>query len=484
MLLLRLPVLLGFATALVDESGRYIAGSDLSLLAPPDISQEDRDASVDLSTQPPEKLFKLLAYELIREEKRPPERTLGIREFQLLTELGCREKLLTLVQDTQDIAEAVKTYHLNITGTAGLYWMLHKYPDEKSWVWLLAVSQQRILRKVGHHFSRAVILALDDPSGCLSPNFRTVLMNGVATWKKIHSDYVALLWNAVAFGILGDVTSWREVDEDNGTVEEGPGGAPPNVSWSENLIFGNMWVSSVSKWTEHHSQELTQAAFQEVADLENGLAAPRAAQYVWWHRSHDGILSSFEYLRRHVFGGWPLDKGLLRGLLRHVWQPGYGERPPVSVADFGAGGGSYSEWLNATGLVQAFAFDGVQSVSDISGGRVLEVDLAAPLQLWRTFEWVLSLEVGELMPQKSVSTFLQNLRRHAEKGIILSWASEPAKGAKEGGAIAGPLGEADLNALVERETGLLFDQKATTAVRGGCELGNLAKNMAVFRVRE
>merc|ERR1719424_72971 len=101
------PVLLGLAVAIVDESGRYHAGSDLSLLAPPEISEEDRTASFDLSTQPPEKLFRLLAYELLREEKRPPEPRLGIRDFQLLTDLGCREKLLTVVKDTQDIAEDI-----------------------------------------------------------------------------------------------------------------------------------------------------------------------------------------------------------------------------------------------------------------------------------------------------------------------------------------------------------------------------------------
>ena len=47
-----------------------------------------------------------------------------------------------------------------------------------------------------------------------------------------------------------------------------------------------------------------------------------------------------------------------------------------------------------------------------------------------------------------------------------------------------PLGEAELTALVERETDLRFDHDATVAVRGGCELGNLAKTIAIFRVRE
>merc|ERR1712072_1081282 len=97
-------------------------------------------------------------------------------------------------------------------------------------------------------------------------------------------------------------------------------------------------------------------------------------------------------------------------------RPGYGKSPRVSVGDFGAGGGRYSEWLNETGLVESFAFDGVLSVGDISGGRVHEVDLSSPFTLWRTFEWALCLEVGQHMPKKDMQVLLQNLQRHAQSG--------------------------------------------------------------------
>lgn len=314
-------------------------------------------------------------------------------------------------------------------------------------------------------------------------------MNAVTQWKRIHADYTAILWNAVAFGILGDVTSWREVDEETNVAEEGPGGPPPNVSWSENLIFGNMWVASTQKWLEHHSQELTQAAFQEVGDIENGLSTQRAATYGRWHRSEDGVLSSFEYLRRQIFGGWPLDKGLLRGLLRHVWRPGYDNAAAISVGDFGAGGGRYSEWLNDTGLVEAFAFDAVQSVGDISGGRVNEVDLAKPFTLWRTFKWAFCLEVGQQMSPKSLQTLLQNLRRHAEIGLVISLASLRSLGVQDSSDAAiskddAVFDKAELTAFVERETGFRFDKAATAAVRQACELGELGKTVAVFRASD
>jgi hypothetical protein len=455
-----------FAAAVVDESGRYQKGVDITALAPPEISEADRNASIDLSKQPPEKLFRLLAFELLKEEKRPAERRLGIQEFQSLTELGCKEKLLLLTKDTLDLSDEMRIFHVNMTGNAGLYWLLHDYPQEHSWVWLITVSQERVMRKVSNHFTRAVASALDDPSGCLTPNFRTSLMNSVASWKKIHGDYVALLWNAVAFGVLGDVTSWREVDDETNMAEDGPGGPPPNVSWSENLIFGNMWVSSVQKWLEIHAQELGSSAWEEISDIDNGVAKQKAAAFVRWHRSRDGVLSSFEYLRRHMYGGWPLDKGLLRGLLRHVWRPGYGDSARVSVGDFGAGGGRYSEWLNDTGLVESFAFDAVLSVSDISGGRVLEVDLSKPIKLWRSFDWILCLGMSATSVS-SFQTLLQNIRDHARHGVIFS--------SNDGS------GEEDLVASIERETSFRLDRKATMVVREGCELNELAKTVNIFR---
>lgn len=463
----------GLAAAVVDEAGRYRPGTDFTSLAPPEPTEEDRKTSVDLSKQPVEKLFRLLAYELFREEKRPPERRFSIRDFQIATDLSCEERLLHLAQDAKQVSEEVRIYHLNVTGTAGLYWLLHKYPEEHSWVWLIATSHDRVLRKVGQHFSRLASLALDDGPGaaCLSPGFRTVLMNAGATWKKIHGDHIALLWNGVAFGILGDVTSWREVDEESEVAEPGPGGPPPNVSWSENLIFGNMWISSVQKWLEHHANEVGQAAYTELARAQAGLPRDEHGQH--WTQAAEGVLSSFEYLRQQLWGGWQLDKGLLRGFLRHCLEPGYGDSARVSVADFGAGGGQYSEWLNETGLVEAFAFDATQAVQEITGGAVQQADMAAEgLLLWRTFAWVLCLELGAQLPAGRAAALLRNARRHAEQGLVISW---PAAGGP------GALPEADFLALVQAETGFQLDRETTEALRRGCELEHLRETVAVFR---
>lgn len=455
---------------MVDESGRYVQGGDMSILSPPEPTAEDRNAAVDLSKQPVEKLFRLLAYELMREEKRPPERRLGVREFQVATDMDCAERLIHVTDKASEVLESVRLYHLNITGTSGLFWLLHKYPEEHSWVWLISISHSRILRKVGHHFAHLAALALDDPAGCFSPDFRTVLMSAANVWKKISSDQVALLWNGIAFGILGDVTAWREMDEE-GNTEDAPGGPPPNVSWSENIIFGNMWMSSVVRWLEHHQQEIAQAAYGELSSLQAGVRKDASGFVV----GEGSVLSSFEYLRRQLFGGWSLDKGLLRGLLRHLLRPSYGDDSRPSVADFGAGGGRYSQWLNETGLVDAYAFDATHVVEEITGGSVQQTDLAINVRMWRTFEWVLCLEVGAYMTAVQARSLLRNARAHASLGLVMSWGSDP-----HGAGSASPLPESDFMDLVVKETGFSVDRGLTEKLRSACELDALARTVVVF----
>jgi hypothetical protein len=36
-----------------------------------------------------------------------------------------------------------------------------------------------------------------------------------------------------------------------------------------------------------------------------------------------------------------------------------------TVGDLGAGGGHYSTWLNETGLVRAYAFDGIPEIEEV-----------------------------------------------------------------------------------------------------------------------
>jgi hypothetical protein len=326
------------------------------------------------------------------------------------------------------------------------------------------------LRKVQTYFSAMTAMSLDDWQGCFSANFRIVLMNAMAAWKRLHGDYLSLLWNGVAFGVLGDVTSWREVDEETDVVEEVPGGPPPIVSWSENIIFGSMWLSSATKWLESHQSMAKQAAYEELARLQAGYVRDKREDAAL-QQSVDGVLSPFEYLRHQVFTGWPLDKGLVRSALLQMLKDRSGQASSITVADFGAGGGRYSQWLNDTGLVQAFAFDGTGSVDGITGGAVSETNVAArSLQLWRKFDWILCLDFVQLLPSDQVPVLLENIEQHAMKGFMLTLSADT-----EGAEI-----QSRLLSLMEG-SGFTLDTQVSDALGASCDL---SRRVLMFRVKQ
>merc|ERR1712194_907920 len=182
------------------------------------------------------------------------------------------------------------------------------------------------------------------------------------------------------------------------------------------------------------------------------------------------------FIRRKVFKQWAIDKGLLRGLIRHVWEPPLGSAAPITMGDFGAGGGHYSSWMNETGLIDAYAFDGTHKVSELTDGIVNEVNLVADMQLWRSFDWVMCLEVGEHIPAQYSSALLRNLKRHAQHGLVMSWSED-----WEGIGHVNCLSREKFIAFVESETGFRFDHELTEAVRKSCEIDYIARTIAVFR---
>jgi cyclopropane fatty-acyl-phospholipid synthase-like methyltransferase len=92
-----------------------------------------------------------------------------------------------------------------------------------------------------------------------------------------------------------------------------------------------------------------------------------------------------------------------------------------SIVDFGCGDGHYVKFFIEKKLL-VDGFDGNPAVNKITNGLCNVLDLSVPFDLNRTYDWVLSLEVGEHIPKKSERIFIDNLIRHTHKGIILSWA--------------------------------------------------------------
>ncbi len=99
----------------------------------------------------------------------------------------------------------------------------------------------------------------------------------------------------------------------------------------------------------------------------------------------------------------------------------FAEEEALSVVDFGCGMGSYVKQIRMKGI-RAEGYDGNPNTLELTDGVCKILDLSESFQLQETFDWVLSLEVGEHLPQQYERIFIENIMRHARKGIVLSWA--------------------------------------------------------------
>lgn len=109
------------------------------------------------------------------------------------------------------------------------------------------------------------------------------------------------------------------------------------------------------------------------------------------------------------------DQSLCAELTRFFLQTG------GTVADLGCGPGKYTEAFNAAG-VHCDGYDGNPLTSEFTGGRCRQLDLSRESSPETVYDWVLSLEVGEHIPECFELVFLSNLHRHNRSGIVLSWA--------------------------------------------------------------
>ncbi|GLC36074.1 hypothetical protein PLESTB_001383300 [Pleodorina starrii] len=91
------------------------------------------------------------------------------------------------------------------------------------------------------------------------------------------------------------------------------------------------------------------------------------------------------------------------------------------VADLGAGLGQYGKCLEPV-VRQYVPYDGGEGVEAATGGVVHFLDLAEPTWIGTSYDWVISLEVGEHIPAAAEGAFLGNVLRHATRGVVLSWA--------------------------------------------------------------
>lgn len=91
-----------------------------------------------------------------------------------------------------------------------------------------------------------------------------------------------------------------------------------------------------------------------------------------------------------------------------------------TVLDLGCGNGAYVNYLREKNI-KATGYDGNPYTSQIAGKHCFPADLTIPLHLEQA-DWVLCLEVAEHIPSEKTAVFLDNVKRHARTGIVISWA--------------------------------------------------------------
>ncbi|XP_053406059.1 uncharacterized protein LOC128559060 [Mercenaria mercenaria] len=150
------------------------------------------------------------------------------------------------------------------------------------------------------------------------------------------------------------------------------------------------------------------------------------------------------------------------------------------VGSFGDGPGVYKQRIIYSGKVKSFdAYDGAPYCEKTSGGQVTFLDLSIPQYGIPVYDWILSLEVAEHIPQKYESTFISNIINHAREGVVLSWATP------------GQIGYSHVNNRpfeyvrnLMNSRGFFHDNENSEILKRSAVGPNLKRNVNVFRRNE
>jgi len=104
----------------------------------------------------------------------------------------------------------------------------------------------------------------------------------------------------------------------------------------------------------------------------------------------------------------------------------------ASVIDLGCGAGQYGRfWKTIKARVRWVGVDGAEGIEELTKKAVRFADLSEglPIDLQHPWDFAMSIEVAEHVPRlEGEATFLHNLVKWAQRGILLSWATPGSDG--------------------------------------------------------
>ena len=147
-----------------------------------------------------------------------------------------------------------------------------------------------------------------------------------------------------------------------------------------------------------------------------------------------------------------------------------------TVIDFGCGMGEYVKVIQDMGI-ECDGIDGNPDTPAMTGGLGKVVDFSKPVDLGRTYDWVLSLEVAEHLPPQFETIYIENLIRHSRVGIVLSWANQNGPGHFN-------MRSVDYVKKRMKEYGYVPDIAAEKHLRKNCDCYWFRYNLMVFRPKK
>lgn len=162
------------------------------------------------------------------------------------------------------------------------------------------------------------------------------------------------------------------------------------------------------------------------------------------------------------------DRKLCKNLIKYLKS-----QNAKSIVDCGCGAGYYVNDFIAEGL-NVKGYDGNPNTKKFNSHCDI-LDLSKPYDKEK-YDWVLSLEVGEHIPKKCETIFIENLVNFCENGLIISWA---IKG--QGGS--GHFNEQNNEYIKERicSYGFTNDIETEDMLRNDCSLRWFRKSIMVFK---
>lgn len=181
-------------------------------------------------------------------------------------------------------------------------------------------------------------------------------------------------------------------------------------------------------------------------------------------------------------GGFCLNKDAIHVGGNHMWDAPMCQKMAdmfagKTVLDLGAGLGHYGKCLReADPSITWSGADGSEGIEDVTDSYVEFMDLTIPQYVEKEYDWVMSLEVGEHIPQVFESAFIGNIVRHAKEGVLLSWAL-PGQGGHH--HVNGQTNEYITGVM--KELGWTRDESATDDLRAVASLPHFQHTVMVFR---